>query len=87
MRELAEIATIYISVAAGFATFWLSLYWGHPLAGALTKGLLAGGAFFLFGFVVRLLALLIVLMGDSGVADSIDEEGLGAFEESESGLE
>jgi hypothetical protein len=85
MRELAEIIITYVSIAAGFLTFWLSLYWGNSLMGSLERGLIAGGGFFIFGFVVRFGALAIVLMGDGpGAAEAAD----GAVEAAEeSGLE
>lgn len=84
MRELAEIIIIYGSIAAGFVTFWLGVYWGNPLDTAILRALVAGGAFFVFGFIVRLLALVVVLMGGGGDADMVidQEETLDAYEES-----
>lgn len=73
MRELTQIIITYISIGAGFLTFWLSMYWGQTLTDSLVRGLIAGGGFFVFGFVVRLGALVIVLLGQDPADKTADE--------------
>ena len=68
MKELVDIVAVYASLAAGFITLWISLYYGHAVTDSILRALIAGAAFLAFGLFAKVVLVLVFHFSVSSVA-------------------